>query len=331
MGTGSHTPTDRLPRTAAVAWRGDASGLPLREPIVGATATADGKGYWLIAGDGGIFTFGDAPFFGSMGAAHLNQPVVSMAPTMNGKGYWLVARDGGVFTFGNARFHGSTGNLTLSQPINGITTSPTGNGYRMVAADGGIFSFGDVPFYGSLPGRGAQVTDVVGMAPTPTNRGYWVARATGSFAAFGDANGGFNPYFGITSCDPVVAIIANPKLQGFRLATRSGATIPIGSAPGGAHPTGTPGQCPAPPPSPADPTMSLAEFSRIRPGMSYQDVVAIVGGPGTLVDSSFAGARFTEYQWSGNVFVLDGDEITSVALVDFVDNREYDKFQFGLS
>jgi hypothetical protein len=28
-------------------------------------ATPDGGGYWLVASDGGIFTFGDAKFFGS--------------------------------------------------------------------------------------------------------------------------------------------------------------------------------------------------------------------------------------------------------------------------
>ena len=31
-------------------------------------ATPDGKGYWLVASDGGIFTFGDAHFYGSTGA-----------------------------------------------------------------------------------------------------------------------------------------------------------------------------------------------------------------------------------------------------------------------
>ncbi len=30
-------------------------------------ATPDGRGYWLVASDGGIFTFGDAPFYGSAG------------------------------------------------------------------------------------------------------------------------------------------------------------------------------------------------------------------------------------------------------------------------
>ncbi len=30
-------------------------------------ATPDGKGYWLVASDGGVFAFGDAGFEGSMG------------------------------------------------------------------------------------------------------------------------------------------------------------------------------------------------------------------------------------------------------------------------
>ena len=29
--------------------------------------TPDGGGYWLVASDGGIFTFGDAQFYGSTG------------------------------------------------------------------------------------------------------------------------------------------------------------------------------------------------------------------------------------------------------------------------
>ena len=68
-----------------------------------------GRGYWLVASDGGIFTFGDAKFYGSTGAMRLNQPIVGMAPTPSGRGYWLVASDGGIFSFGDAKFYGSTG------------------------------------------------------------------------------------------------------------------------------------------------------------------------------------------------------------------------------
>ena len=49
--------------------------------------TPDGKGYWLVASDGGIFSFGDAGFFGSTGGLHLNEPIVGMAPTPDGRGY----------------------------------------------------------------------------------------------------------------------------------------------------------------------------------------------------------------------------------------------------
>ena len=53
--------------------------------------TPDGPAYWLYASDGGIFTFGDAHFYGSTGAVHLNQPIVGCRATPDGRGYWLVA------------------------------------------------------------------------------------------------------------------------------------------------------------------------------------------------------------------------------------------------
>ena len=54
-------------------------------------ATPDGGGYWLVARDGGIFSFGDAAFHGSEGGQPLNAPVVGMAATAAAAGYWLVA------------------------------------------------------------------------------------------------------------------------------------------------------------------------------------------------------------------------------------------------
>jgi len=41
-------------------------------------------GYWLVASDGGVFSLGDASFFGSMGRQHLNQPMVGMASDPDG-------------------------------------------------------------------------------------------------------------------------------------------------------------------------------------------------------------------------------------------------------
>jgi hypothetical protein len=86
-------------------------------------ATPDGGGYWLVASDGGIFSFGDAEFYGSTGALHLNKPIVGMAATPDGGGYWLVASDGGIFSFGDAEFYGSTGGSSIPGPIAALQSS----------------------------------------------------------------------------------------------------------------------------------------------------------------------------------------------------------------
>ena len=89
-------------------------------------ATPDGRGYWLVASDGGIFSYGDAAFYGSTGGIALNKPIVGMAATPDGRGYWLVASDGGIFTYGDAPFYGSTGGTALNQPIVGMAAAPDG-------------------------------------------------------------------------------------------------------------------------------------------------------------------------------------------------------------
>ena len=101
----------------------------------------------MIAADGGVFSFGDAAFAGSMGGRKLNQPVRSLVPDADGVGYWLVAADGGIFAF-DAPFLGSMGSSRLNKPVRGMIRY--GDGYLMVAEDGGIFNFSRLPFSGSL-------------------------------------------------------------------------------------------------------------------------------------------------------------------------------------
>src|SRR2546423_59118 len=86
--------------------------------------TPTGAGYWLVASDGGIFSFGDAKFYGSTGAIKLNKPITGMASTPSGAGYWLVASDGGIFSFGDAKFYGSTRAMKPNPPISGIAPTP---------------------------------------------------------------------------------------------------------------------------------------------------------------------------------------------------------------
>jgi hypothetical protein len=69
-------------------------------------AVAGGGGYWFVASDGGIFSFGTALFHGSTGAIRLNAPMVGMSADPATGGYWLVASDGGIFSFG-APFFGA--------------------------------------------------------------------------------------------------------------------------------------------------------------------------------------------------------------------------------
>ncbi|HEX2040405.1 MAG TPA: hypothetical protein VHF47_11815 [Acidimicrobiales bacterium] len=152
------------------------------------------RGYWLVASDGGVFSFGDARFHGSMGCCPLNSPMVGMAEHPSHEGYYTVAADGGIFTFPpnnpRVKFYGSMGGTRLNKPIIGMAVHPTGLGYWLVAADGGIFTFPDktstVKFYGSTGGQHIGTT-IVGMAPTPDGNGYWLVGANGRVFAFGDA------------------------------------------------------------------------------------------------------------------------------------------------
>jgi hypothetical protein len=122
-------------------------------------------GYRVVASDGGIFTFGDAAFYGSTGSLQLNKPIVGMASTPDGKGYWLVASDGGIFTFGDAAFYGSTGGSPLNAPIVGIAATPSGNGYWLVGSDGHVFGFGDAESFGSTVSNALNAL-IVGIAPS---------------------------------------------------------------------------------------------------------------------------------------------------------------------
>ncbi len=101
---------------------GGMTGIPLNRPIVGMAVDPTTGGYWLVASDGGVFSF-NAPFRGSTGNLRLNKPIVAMGATPDGAGYWLVASDGGVFSF-NATFYGGTGLMKLNKTHRGHGRRP---------------------------------------------------------------------------------------------------------------------------------------------------------------------------------------------------------------
>jgi hypothetical protein len=165
---------------------GDLHGVHLHAPIVGIAPTLDRRGYWLVASDGGVFTFGNAKFRGSMGGVRLAAPVVGMAATPDGNGYWLAARDGGVFTFGSAKFRGSAGGTHLNAPVVGIAAGVDDNGYFLGASDGGVFTYGTAHFHGSAGGTRLNAP-VVGIATTSGAGGYWLVARDGGVFTYGDA------------------------------------------------------------------------------------------------------------------------------------------------
>jgi len=194
-------------------------------PFVGVTSTPDGRGFWAVASDGGVFAGGTARFHGSVGGRRLSRPVVGISPTPSGRGYWLVAADGGIFTFGDARFFGSTGSLRLNQPIVSMIATRSGHGYWLVAADGGIFTFGDARFLGST-GSLRLHRPIIGGIATRTGRGYELVASDGGVFTFGDAK-----FFGSGARSGRTFVgLAPVRSTGYWLLTSSGSLVAFGAA-----------------------------------------------------------------------------------------------------
>ena len=243
------------------------SDVPRPSDYVGIASTADGNGYWVAKGDGGMFSFGDAQFYGSAGNVHLNMPAVGVATTSDEHGYWIAAADGGMFTFGDApflgsmggqklngpvvgvagtktgywmvaddggvfgfgnAFYGSMGGKPLNAPVSGIAATPTGKGYWLVAKDGGVFAFGDAGFYGSMGGQKLNAP-VVGIAPTPSGHGYWMVAADGGMFTFGDASF-YGSMGGKALNAPVTGMAARPQGDGYWLVAKDGGVFTFGAA-----------------------------------------------------------------------------------------------------
>ena len=164
--------------------------------------TPDGDGYWLVGADGGVFSFGDAGYYGSIpglgGTDHYSNggsyQITGIASTPDGKGYWLVGSDGDVYAFGDAAYLGGAPSHTGT--IQGIAASP--DGYWLVGSDGGVFSIypsGKTNyFYGSVvgslgagnpygPGKSEIIT---GITASLDNKGYAIVGSDGGVFAYGD-------------------------------------------------------------------------------------------------------------------------------------------------
>jgi len=73
---------------------------PSTAPVVAIAASPDGKGYWLLGRDGGVFSFG-VPFHGSVPDRRPYAQAVELRVTDSGAGYYVAGADGAVFAFGD--------------------------------------------------------------------------------------------------------------------------------------------------------------------------------------------------------------------------------------
>jgi parallel beta-helix repeat protein len=193
------------------------------------TVAAPGSAYWLASSDGGVFSFGKAPFKGSAGGITLNQPIVGEAAAPDGGGYWLAAKDGGIFTYGSATYWGSLpGDNVHVSDIVGIAPTANGGGYWLVGSDGGVFALGHAGYFGSLPGDNVHVSDIVGIAPTADGGGYFLVGKDGGVFAFCDAiYAGSLPGDNVHVSD-IVGISANPAGSGYWLVGSDGGVFALG-------------------------------------------------------------------------------------------------------
>jgi hypothetical protein len=230
-GTVSGTPTtegifDLTVKVTDSQGHTDTEAFPLTIVVSSPPPPPKTQGYWITAGDGGVFTFGSAAFHGSAATVPLVAPVVGIATTPNGVGYWLGAKDGGVFSYG-VPFHGSLGNVHLAAPIVGIAATPDGLGYYLVGADGGVFTFGDAHFHGSL-GDVHLAAPITGIAVTTDGEGYYLVGMDGGVFTFGDAH--FQGSLGAAPPNaPVVGIAVDNATHGYWLVGANGSLYPFGA------------------------------------------------------------------------------------------------------
>ena len=187
-------------------------GVGLAGPAAGAVPPH--KGYWLEAGDGGVFAFG-APFEGSAAADATRCPANppgrtipngscwSIAPTPGGDGYWILNSYNGPSTltetptsYGQpADTSAYSGGADTWPKAMEIVPTNDGKGYWVLdegpSGLGSVQSFGDAVSYGdettSRPRYLAHAGSPVAMAAAHDDKGYWIVDSDGGVFSFGDA------------------------------------------------------------------------------------------------------------------------------------------------
>ena len=186
-------------------------------------------GYWINAADGGVFSFGNAQFYGSTGGMHLESTCgghgldARRSRVLGGRQRWrrVQLRRRPVLRQHREhppqQTHGRHGGV------------PDGRGDWLVASDGGIFAYGDAQFYGST-GSLKLNKPIIGMVPTHDGGGYWLIASDGGVFAFGDA-GFFGSLGGVPPATALVGVAPTSYGAGYWVLGANGTVYGFGDAP----------------------------------------------------------------------------------------------------
>ena len=186
-------------------------------------------GYHILNQAGGIYTFGNAKYFGNRIDRSFPGPATGLADTADGQGYAILNNGGGLYTFGNAKYFGNLIDHGFPGPAVALSMTPTGKGYAILNRGGGIYTFGDAKYFGNLIDHGFP-GPAVSLSYTPSGNGYVILTASGALYTFGDAayrgnliDRGFP--------GPAVSVAHSRAGGGYYILTQSGALYSFGYAP----------------------------------------------------------------------------------------------------
>jgi SpoIID/LytB domain protein len=186
-------------------------------------------GYHILNRAGGIYTFGNAKYFGNLIDRGYPGPGIGLADTPDGKGYAILNTGGGLYTFGNAKYYGNLIDRGYPGPAVAISMTPSGQGYAILNSGGGLYTFGDAKYFGNLIDKGYPGR-AVSLSYTPSGKGYVILTDAGALYTFGDAayrgnliDHGFP--------GPAVSVAHTRAGGGYYILTQSGALYSFDYAP----------------------------------------------------------------------------------------------------
>jgi hypothetical protein len=202
---------------------------PIRAKFQCAVGPPGPPGYSILNQGGGIYSFGDALYYGNLIDHGYPGPGVGIAATPDGHGYNILTGPGAIYSFGNANYFGNLLDHHYPGPATALSYTPSGGGYAILNQGGGIYTFGDALYFGNLIDHHYPGT-AIGLAYTSTGNGYWILTTSGALYSFGDAG-----YYGnlIDHGYPGLAasLAAARDGKGYGILTSGGGLYTFGSQP----------------------------------------------------------------------------------------------------